>query len=132
MIRITCIGGPYNGVVREVSTDVDALELLQRMVDLGLQWELDRSQGTPAEVLHWGAADMMVRSMRALMAGRTVFCLGRTFRLANKTKKEVMRVGQELEDTITGSGRMVCIARDDLDGLEIIPAGIEKGGDKTT
>lgn len=111
MIKIKCIGGPFDGKVRVVPEGLKPLELLVEMSHNGWGWEIDYSKASQEEVIAWGGADLMQRAVRAVENGRTVTFLGTEY-----SKIEEL---QDFEDAIVYSGYMVRVAKDDDEGVVV-------------
>lgn len=110
MVILKMTSGLHKGKVRDVS-GVDPVKMLLSCVHHGWNWKIDYLRATSEEVLEWGRADMAVRIGRALDRGLLVTFMGKKYRGREST--------QELEDAITGSGRMVKVGRDDGRGVVI-------------
>ena len=123
MIIIRILSGPHAGKEREVrdnmyeGTEINPLQLLRQLVEIGSMWRIDFSQATPAEVLDWGRADMVARIMRALERGRVVEFMGVQYRA--QALDDLPRLAGEIEDAIVYSGHFVVVARDDENGVLI-------------
>lgn len=123
MIVIKILSGPHAGKEREVrdnmyeGTEINPLQLLGQLVQIGSVWKIDFSQASPAEVLDWGRADMINRIMRALLRGRVVELMGKEYRA--QYRDDILRLAGEIEDAIVYSGHHVVVARDDETGVLI-------------
>ncbi|MBU2260179.1 hypothetical protein KKC44_06295, partial [Patescibacteria group bacterium] len=82
------------------------------------------NQATDEEVLAWFRAELAARIIRALEDGREVKFLNQVWHAQEGDDLQVM--GQEIEDVILASGRMVIIDSDDEDGVVIGVRGYEQ------
>jgi len=116
MIKISILSGPYIGRVREIPKGMDPNEILPGISNQGWKYQIDYSQATIQEIESWGAAEMMDRILSALHNGLPVVFDGETYLLECKN---ILVVGQEIEDAISSSGKLVYIKSDDESGLVI-------------
>ncbi|MBI2612202.1 hypothetical protein HYW59_00080 [Candidatus Kaiserbacteria bacterium] len=123
MIVIKILSGPHAGKEREVNNnmyegaEIDPVQLLHQLVNIGSVWKIDFSRANPAEIIDWGRADMVARIMRALVHGRVVEFMGVQYRA--QSRDEIPRLAGEIEDAIVYSGHHVVVARDDENGVLI-------------
>lgn len=120
MITIKCVGGPWDGVIREVPAGMDPAAVLRGLASHGCRWEIDFSRATNDELLSVGSTDMTWRIIWALRDGRRVIVGDTVFAVHDSAdEKEVEALGQEIEDTIVESGYHVKVVSDDQYGLTI-------------
>lgn len=111
MIKITCVGGEYNGVERIPSFGTNPHALLQSMMEGGFGWIIDFSRATKEEVILWGGADLVARAVRAIKAGRPVSFLGIEYTELGQLK--------DFENAIVDSGYCVRVEHDDERGVVV-------------
>ncbi|MBU2214221.1 hypothetical protein KJ996_06340 [Patescibacteria group bacterium] len=139
MIRIEITSGVWKGRVRyffgtrvvksffplqELGEEVDPYGLFAGFLKHGDKWAVDYNQATDEEVLAWFRAELAARIIRALEDGREVKFLNQVWHAQEGDDLQVM--GQEIEDVILASGRMVIIDSDDEDGVVIGVRGYEQ------
>lgn len=126
LVKLTILTGPKEGQSRFVhSRQVEPMGLLQSIVNKGWEWKLDYSDADPSESFFWIRADMVVRIIRALRAGRSVFFLEQEYRFQEGGDPE--KVVGEIEDAISESGFNVYVETDNEQGVRIGTAGPEEG-----
>lgn len=118
MIQIKLLSGLFASRMRKISEGIGPREFLYSIYRHGWRWEIDYSAATEAERILWGREDMALRCVRALLAGRPVEFLGKSYTGPGS-------VGV-LEDDIVNSKRLVQLVRDDETGVVIAVAGYEQ------
>ena len=126
MIRVKLLTGEYAGRERVIPPEVDPMGFLSSCLNHGDKWSVDYSQAMPEEILAWMKADIVCRINRALLDGRPVIFLGRSF-VAKEgiSNEERIQMAQDIEDMIVNSGRMITIGRDNDFIFEILALGYE-------
>jgi hypothetical protein len=121
---ITVLSGPYAGRTREMPDDAEPNEIFGGFICHGWGWRVDYFRATDDEILKWFRVELAVRIIRALERGLPVRFLDREWRLL--PDDNLLEIGQQVEDAIVASGRLVTIVFDDEKGLVVGAVGYEQ------
>jgi hypothetical protein len=123
VIKITIVEGPHMGRARSIENGMyngiqfEPLALLLQIADIGSKWKIDFAGASEEERFEWARADFVVRITRALIEGRPISFMGKTYMPTRAG--DIDRVGSELDDAISLCGLHVSIMRDDEQGVVI-------------
>lgn len=136
MVIVTATSGRFQGVSRcfagarilmedgSLGEEINPAELFSGFMHHGDFWSIDYSQANPEDVRKWGVADISARIFRALDSGRTVKFMDHEWSWKAEGPS-LIKLVEEIENTIVNSGFIITLLSDDEDGVVIDTSGLE-------